>query len=58
MNNLEKAIESESRNGLKWNLSQDFGGDFGKLDYVAYLLLDRVAITVSRYLVDLPKGHI
>jgi len=35
MNNLEKAIESESRNGLKWDLSQNFGGDFGKLDYVA-----------------------
>jgi hypothetical protein len=37
MNNLEKAIESESRNGLKSNLSQDFGGDFGKLDYVALI---------------------
>jgi hypothetical protein len=35
VNNLEKAIESELRNGLKWNLSQNFGGDFGKLDYVA-----------------------
>jgi hypothetical protein len=35
MDNLEKAIESKSRNGLKLDLSQNFGGDFGKLDYVA-----------------------
>jgi len=38
MNNLEKTIESESRNGLKWDLSQNFGGDFGKLDYVALII--------------------
>jgi len=37
MDNLEKAIESKSRNGLKWDLIQDFGGDFGKLDYVALI---------------------